>query len=68
MPLATALISSCRVEIANLITEVVRSSEAFTSTIGNTPERAITVLALAVSSIVIALEAIIFSKILFIKV
>ena len=62
------MISSCKVETANLITEVVKSSDAFTSTIGNTPERAFTVFSFAVSSIVTDLAEITFSNVLLIKV
>ena len=59
--------SVCRVETANLITEVVKSFEDLTSITGKTLARALVVFALAVSSIVTDFAAMTFSTALVTK-
>ena len=67
MPLAIAWISVCRVETAKRITDVVRSSDDLTSITGITPDSALLVFDLAVSSIVTDFAAITLSRALVTK-
>ena len=67
MPLAIAWISVCRVETAKRITDVVRSSDDLTSITGITPDSALMVFDLAVSSIVTDFAAITLSRALVTK-